>query len=724
MKKYLTMGLMAMVMTAWCSPILMAMDNLSPVTELLLFSDEVMVMSATKRLQKLSEVPGSVTIITEKEIRERGALTIYEALANMTGVSFANDSVFNTMRFRGMQASYNNKILVLVDGRKVNCLDWGNYDGQFGTNLANVKQIEVIKGPGSSLYGANAYAGVISIITKTGAEIGGLKTEVSVDNKPGDFEASQKYSLTYGTKQNDLDYKVSASYWRQLGVDTLNGHHPNDLYDGDEASFSLNLKDIWTLRAGYHRSNDPWPGSAYTPTPRNVEKLEMIYLDSTYTLGLNELSKLQLHLTDNYNLNKAVQTELWNLDRKKINSISDFPDPTPGIIITDQGQMELISEAIGNYYIGLNDFLRIVSGSGLDVTDLGQGQMNEFMTELQYNLSWPQNNYLLAGLNVKFDWSNQDYYVTDEVADNNYAAFVQDEYHFGEELILLSGLRYDYNQDYGSNLSPRESLIYQPVKGLRIKGLYGSAFRSPVILERYTQTDYGFYKGTGNPDLKPESIQQSEASVEYELGKWFQAKAGYFYWETHNEIQFAYTYGSLYVYSPDLSLISSLLPPAPGLFYAAQLNAAPSLVSWDNSNSRIGHGLELETSVAPNDYVRVKLNYSRINLYARKQPEHPAWAQGVADVGNGILELHYQDLLFMNFYTNFSRTPMTVGPNEVKAKWIRQCDLSVGCTYKALSVVGVIYNLFNDPVSYDTFRDDYLKSEPIYRVNASYTLKF
>jgi len=67
---------------------------------------------------------------------------------------------------------------------------------------------------------------------------------------------------------------------------------------------------------------------------------------------------------------------------------------------------------------------------------------------------------------------------------------------------------------------------------------------------------------------------------------------------------------------------------------------------------------------------------------------------------------------------------MTVGPNEVKAKWIRQCDLSVGCTYKALSVVGVIYNLFNDPVSYDTFRDDYLKSEPIYRVNASYTLKF
>ncbi len=725
--------IVALVVTSTTTVAVKAMSDLNQVTELMLFSDEIMVQSATKRLQKLSEVPGSVTIITAKEIEERGALTIYEALNNMTGVSFANEGLFNTMRFRGMQASYNNKILLLVDGRKVNVLDWGNYDGNFGTNLDNVKQIEVIKGPGSSLYGANAYAGVISIITKTGAEIGGLKTEMSVSNKPGDFEVSQKYSLTYGTKQDGLDYKVSASYWRQLGIDPFNDPRPNDLYEGEDANFSLNLKDIWTLQGGYHRSSEPWSGSVYTPTPRNNQKMEMLYLDSTYTLGLNELSKLKLHISDNYNTSKFLETELWDLDRQKINSAADLPTPTPSIIVTDKGDMQPVTNAIGNYYIGVNDFLRIVSGSGLDVVGLGKGQMNEFIAEVQYDLSWPQNNYLLAGINMKLDWSNQIYFVTDQVTDNNYAAYIQDEYHLADKLILLSGLRFDYNRDYGNNLSPRESLIYEPLKGLRFKGLYGSAFRSPVMLERYSNTDYGFYEATGNPDVKPESIQQSEASVEYELGKWLQAKANYFYWETQNEIQFVYTFGSLYVYSPDLSLISPLMPAVPGLFYATPLNVAPALVSWDNSNSRIGHGLELETSITPTDYARIKLNYSRVNLYAREKPAHPSWAQGVADVGNGVLELHYKNVLFFNFYAHISRTPMTIdsgstatsGPGaEVTAKWLPQYDVSLGCNYQGLSLVGAVYNIFNNPVAYDTLNDNYLKAEPIYRLNASYTLKF
>ncbi len=662
-------AMMAVIMAGTTAGLVQAMDSFNPVTELMLFSDEIMVMSATKRLQKLSEVPGSVTIITEKEIKERGALTIYDALFNMTGVCFANEGLFNTMRFRDMQASYNNKILVLVDGRKVNALDWGNYDGNFGTNLANVKQIEVIKGPGSSLYGANAYAGVINIVTKDGAEIGGLKTDISIGNKPGDSEVSQKYTVTYGNKTGDWDYKVSSSYWRALGIDPYNGPHPNDLYTGDSADFSLKWKDQWTLNGGYQKNSNPWSGSEWTPTPRNTEEMESIYLDTTYNLTLNDLSKVKAHLTDTYDLTRALRSEYWDITRRKINSISDLPTPTPVVIIDEQGNMDFdIANTVGNYYIDFNDFVKIATGGALDVVDLGRGQMNEFSADVQYDLAWPQNNYLLAGINVNLAWSNIDYYNINQVTDNNYAAYVQDEYHLGDQLILLSGLRYDYNRDYGSNLSPRESLIYEPLKGLRFKGLYGSAFRSPVIFERYALTDYGFYEVKANVDLKPESIQQSEASVEYEIGKWFQAKADYFYWETQNEIQFAYTFGNLYAYVPDFSLLDPMQPSMAGFLYLQALNVAPAFVSFDNSNSRIGHGFELETNIAPTDYTRLKLNYSRINLYARKEPIHPSWDQGVADIANAVLELHYQDMVFLNFYAHVAASPTKI-KMEAEIRW-------------------------------------------------------
>ncbi len=731
MKKYLTMGLMAMVMTAWCSPILMAMDNLSPVTELMLFSDEVMVMSATKRLQKLSEVPGSVTIITGKEIKESGALTIYEALRNMTDVVIINEGLFDSLRFRGMQSAYNNKILVLVDGRKINTMDIGNYDGKYGTDLSNVKQIEVIKGPGSSLYGANAYAGVINIVTKDGADIGGVKTDISLANKPGDFEISQKYNLAYGGKKGTLDYKVTAGYWRALGVDPVNVDHPNDLYTGADANFKLKFKDDWMVQGGYLDSTTPWDGSTFTPTPRNHEKQDMLYLDGTYKLELNDLSSLKVHLTDNYYADRMVETETWDLHRKKINSIADFPSLTPSMIFTDQGQIELPDNALGQYYIGVDDLLRVTSGSALEVVDLGKGRLNELVLELQYDLAWPQNNYLLAGINFNYNWVDQNYILGGQVTDQNYAVYLQDEYHLADRLIMLSGLRYDYNQDYGSDLSPRESLIYEPFKGLRFKALYGSAFRAPVFLERYTKTNYGFYEANGNPDLKPESVQQSEASVEYESGKWLRAKAAYFYWETANEIQFAYTLGSLYVYSPDLSLISPLMPAAPGLFYTDQLNIAPAFVSWDNSNSRIGHGLELEITIAPTEFTRIQLNYSRVNLYGRKKPVAPEWAEGVSDIANAVLGLHYQDLLFLNFYAHTARVPVAYGDDfldikgkKIESKWTQQYDVSLGCKIGGLSVVVAALDIFNNPLDYNEKNGDYLRGKPLCRINASYTLGF
>ena len=691
------------------------------VSELWLF-DEIFVTTATKRLQKLSEVPGSVTIISEQEIREKGVLTLKELLINYAGTEIAYEGIFETMRFRGMQASYNNKILVLIDGRKINTIDFGNYNANFGYNLDNIKQIEIVKGPGSSLYGANAFSGVINIITKDGQDIGGLNTKLSVGSKPGDAELSQYYLSTYGKKTGDLNYTVSAGYWRQLGFDPINLEAPNELFEGNKADLSLKYKDDWVVRAGYHKMEDPFVGSVYTPTPRHQNYEESFYLDMKYNFELDELSKLSLRLEDTYYYKNDTRQVIYNINRIKIGSIADLP-PGAIMIIDANNNISPITDAVGGYYITFNEAMGLLDGTFLEEEMSRRGPLNEILFEAQYDLAWPQNNYFIAGLSLTHDWCQGIIYSSETVSDQNYAFYLQDEYHALDNLIILAGLRYDYNTAYGSNLSPRGSIIYSPLSELRIKALYGSAFRAPVFMERYTQYNYGFYEAVGNADLKPEKIEQCEAGIEYEIGKWFQIKGGYFYWETKDEIQFDYELAPLFVYSP------------PALFYTRELNQAPAMISWSNNNSRIGHGIELESTFRPIAYTQLKLNYTRINLYSRQSPQHPSWAEGVADMFNGMMGFNYENLFFINFYAHFGRMPNQVGASEsfsdfekglglIKAKWLSQYDLSVGGKYKGVGLTIAAFNIFENPMVYNTVKDNYIKGERIVRVNADYTFKF
>ena len=210
--RYYSLGLITITLLVpllWGNT-LQAQENpaLEPSLESMLLEEEF-VVTATKRLQKLTEVPGSLTIITGQEIKEKGCLTLKECFLNFTAAEFAYEGIFEVMRFRGIQATFNNKILVLINGRKINTVGWNNYPLHFGFNLDNIKQIEIIKGPGSSLYGANAFAGVINIITKQGADLNGLNFKLSPGLTSEAEEFSQYYLLSYGKKSGDTDYMVS-----------------------------------------------------------------------------------------------------------------------------------------------------------------------------------------------------------------------------------------------------------------------------------------------------------------------------------------------------------------------------------------------------------------------------------------------------------------------------------------------------------------------------------
>ncbi len=691
--------------------------------ELMFLGEENLVVTATKRLQKLTEVPGSVTIITGQEIQEKGCLTLKECFLNFTAAEFAYEGLFEVMRFRGIQTPYNNKILVLLNGRKINTVDWNNYALHFGFNLDNIKQIEIIKGPGSALYGANAFAGVINIITKQGVDLNGLTLKLSPGHTSEAEEFSQYYLLSYGGKNGATDYTVSTSYWRQRDIDVVNRHAPNNLYQGARIDLSLTHNQALVLHSGYHKMEDPYPGYSYTPTPRNKNFQETAYLDAKYICALDELSQLTFRAEDTYYPRRFVRQVNPILNPRKIDSPADLPPGVTDIYYEDGTLPAPPENAIGGFYID------IATLDGSEAVKLSGGSLNEFLAEIQYDLSWPDNNYLILGLSFTHDWSNSNYFTTDIISEYNYAVHLQDEYHLWDNLILLGGVRYDFNTQYGGSLSPRGSLIYSLLPNLRGKILYGRAFRSPSMMELHSQEDYGIYKIQGNADLIPEKVEQSEASIEYEMGKWFQVKGGYFYWKSNEEIQASLFGAPLYFYFTDMSLVDPGLPALPGLYQSRDLNEIPSLVTWSQNNSRIGHGWEIESTLRLSSYFKLKLNYAGFQLYSGRLTFHPSWAPGHADIFNGQLGFNYENIFFANFYAHIGRSPKLVRISlytapQVNLSWLSQYDLSLGGKYQGMGLTFTIFNLFENYIAFDSFNNLRIAGGRIIRLNADYTYNF
>ncbi|MDD3559105.1 MAG: TonB-dependent receptor plug domain-containing protein, partial [Melioribacteraceae bacterium] len=167
----------------------------------------ISIISATKTVSTINEVPSTVRVITEKTIKENGYLTLEDALSCLPGFQFRNILGFNSYIFQRGIPNQNNLILLLIDGIQVNELNSGGFyaGGQF--NLDNVKQIEVIYGPSSSLYGTNAISGIINIITKSTKESKGF----SISGLYGSFKTyNVSTAYSYYDESSDFGLRISA----------------------------------------------------------------------------------------------------------------------------------------------------------------------------------------------------------------------------------------------------------------------------------------------------------------------------------------------------------------------------------------------------------------------------------------------------------------------------------------------------------------------------------
>lgn len=477
----------------------------------------------------LDKAAAVTSVITEEEIRAMGANDLDQVLETVPGlhVNYSDQAYSPKYVFRGITSSFNPQALMLVNGIPVTTTMFGNRGNAWGgMPVKAIRRIEVIRGPGSALYGADAYAGVINIITKNANDIDG--TEAGI--RAGEFDTAGGWVETAG-QLNEIDLSLSLEYqttdgWdktieedaqtrfdEQFGTSASLAPGPaNNSVDQLEARVEANA-ERWTFRAGLQdRSNiGTGPGVAQALDPRGRFASQRINSDFTYNwLGVAD------------GLDIAARLSYFNVTQEPEGDIFLFPPGAfdgafPSGLIGSPGYDERQWRAeINSTYAPAGNH-RILSGIGAL-----WARLDEVTERKNYNTDFtPKDSVVDVS-------SDPDQVWMPEESRRNYYAFIQDEWQFRQNWQLVSGVRFDYFTDFGSTINPRAALIWATTDKITTKFLYGRAFRAPSLNELYVSNNP---VTAGNPDLEPESIDTYEIGVSHAVDPGFTYGVNLFYYE-------------------------------------------------------------------------------------------------------------------------------------------------------------------------------------------------
>lgn len=498
----------------------------------LAYGDKSSVSIATGARQSIARAPAVATVITAEDIAAMGATDLDEVMETVPGVHVnrSPNSYASVYAIRGIFSQYGPQTLMLQNGIPITTLFIGNKGNLWGGYpVEHIARIEVIRGPGSALYGADAYSGVINIITKTAADTPG--TEFGA--RAGSFNNRSAW-IQHGGKMGPID---AAAYLRigssdgfggtinadaQSRNDSLYGTHaslaPGQVhtgYDAVDANLDLGY-DKWRLRAGYKlRDNlETGAGIASALDPVGRSKSERITADISWAdpalsrdwgLGYTAsyLQYTQLTPTD-YQLYPPGTTF----------PSGAFPNGMTGGPDTWERQLRLSAFVT---YAGFTDH-RLRAGLGHDDLDL-------YKTHETRNFTYAANGspVPVAGGGV-VDFSDSDPFMRPQRRKVNYL-YAQDEWGFAKDWTLTAGLRHDHYSDFGGTTSPRLALVWDAALDLTAKLLYGRAFRAPSFSESYGLANP---VTLGNPNLRPETNSTLEAAFSWRASRATQVNLSFF----------------------------------------------------------------------------------------------------------------------------------------------------------------------------------------------------
>ena len=446
------------------------------------------VYGAAKHEQKETEAPSAVTVVTREEIVAYGHRTLAEVLRSVRDLYVREDRNYGYVGVRGFSrpGDFGGRVLILVDGHRLNepLFNGVGVLADFPLDVDLIERVEVIRGPGSALYGSNAFFAVINVVTRSAADTGGL--EASAD--AGSYD-SFKERLTYShVFQSGLSMMLSATEYNSAGPDLYFKEFaragPTRGWargmDGEQATsglLKLNYEDFAFEGTFVSRHKDVPTASFGTifADPR------LFTIDQNKTLNLSYDHEFDNEWSLHANVN-------WN-----------------------------------NYvYEGRYPVLRDPAYPQRTNINHDQGSATWWGGEIRLSRKLCEHHLLTLGAEfqddsmlrmMNYDVNPRLVYTRLRTSTSTYGLFVQDEWQIAPSLTLTGGLRYDSFAWSDSSVDPRIGLIWHPLEKTTLKLLYGQAVRAPNVYESMFMADTNY----ANPGLRPEHSRTYEVDLEQEL---------------------------------------------------------------------------------------------------------------------------------------------------------------------------------------------------------------
>lgn len=439
------------------------------------------VYSASRFNQKATQAPSNVTVLTSADIRAYGWRTLADALRSIRGLYTSNDRSYSYLGARGFLRSgdLNTRFLLQIDGTRINdpVFDQAQLGGEFPLDLDLVDRIEFVPGPGSSIYGANAFFGVINVITRRAADLEGPRATLEAGQA-----GTRAGSATYGWRDGGAELLLSASRGLSDG---------RDLYFPEFQGTAQGLD---------------WERITRLFARAQIGEWSMLLLDGARTKGMATASYGQpFNVPGGQTLDRLSLVELGYRSQ-----VLPMHGELAGRVF--HGDYHYEGRFVNHEPFGsINLDQTRARWWGADVSlflQLTAAQKVVIGAEYQYNSNLTLQNY---------DIEPRIVYLDDVAYGKRLGVYAQDEITLAEGLLLNAGLRYDRESSTGGVFSPRLALIAEVARGTTLKAIYGSAFRAPNSYELFYGID-GQGGQLANPNLGRERIRSHELSLVRQLG--------------------------------------------------------------------------------------------------------------------------------------------------------------------------------------------------------------